>query len=85
MMTKRDVFLTRAEAAEYLGLSAKTLANRHSEGVDCPPVVYVGPSSPRYSLQALKEWAETRRAVNSTEGDARKLTTRGRRKGTRER
>lgn len=74
-----DRFLTRAQAAARLGIAPKTLANLHSTGGDAPPVVYVGPGSPRYSERALLAWLAGRTVANSTEADALGLTRRGRR------
>ena len=71
--------LTRSRAAQYLGLSVKTLHNLASAG-DGPPFVYVGPRSPRYRASDLEAWIAERRVSQTTEADAKGLTPRGRRR-----
>lgn len=71
-----DALLTRTAAASLLGIAPKTLANLATKGGG-PPIIYVGPRSPRYSLSDLRTWKDARRVANTSEGDAKGLTARG--------
>jgi hypothetical protein len=54
-----EVLLTRAEAAAYLGLSVKRLANLCAFGGG-PRCVRFPSGSVRYEWDALREWAHSR-------------------------
>ncbi|MBX9803776.1 MAG: helix-turn-helix domain-containing protein [Caulobacteraceae bacterium] len=59
-------WLTRDEAASYLGLSPKTLAGWASEGKG-PRSRKLGPSRPcrvRYRIEDLDHWVEKARSTN---------------------
>lgn len=71
-----DALLSRAEAAAFLGIAPKTLANLATKG-DGPPFFYIGPRSVRYLQADLHEWREARKVRNTTEGDAKGLSVRG--------
>lgn len=51
--------LTRAQAAEFLGVTPGTLAVWHSTGRHSLPVVHVG-AAVRYKISDLEKWIESR-------------------------
>lgn len=65
-MTAADQFITevrRSDAAQIVGLKAKTLANMYSAG-EGPTVIKRG-RLPYYPVQSLLEWHEQRAEVTA--------------------
>ncbi len=60
--------LTETEAADYLGVSPRTLSNWRTRGGEGPDYVKVGAKTVRYDLEDLKEYIAARRQ-NSTSED----------------
>jgi len=62
MQQKEKEFLTRAEAAELLGLQTQTLANWLWRG-EGPPVTALNKRCIRYHKATLLEWAKAHTAA----------------------
>lgn len=65
-LSAHERWLRPAEAANYLGVSASTLAKRRLRG-DGPPFVKVGPRLVSYSKRDLDVWLSSRRRHSTSE------------------
>jgi excisionase family DNA binding protein len=67
MIKKEPRYLTPKQAADYLGLSPKTLEKWRAAGTEGPPFIKMGAKAVRYDMAELDLWVKSRSRHSTSE------------------
>lgn len=67
MIKKERRYLIPKQAADYLGLSPKTLEKWRTDGTDGPPYAKMGAKAVRYDMDELDLWVKSRSRRSTSE------------------